>query len=103
MKNKCQTSLVVFFAALIASWSTIAGAARRAPDFNGDGYADLAVGVPGETIAGHDDAGAVQVLYGSSTGLVTTKNQLWSQNSTGIVGGSEAGDVFGAGLYGRVP
>lgn len=37
-------------------------------DFNGDGYADLAVGVPLEDVDGHDDAGAVNVVYGARHG-----------------------------------
>src|SRR5438445_11012044 len=42
-----------------------------AADFNGDGYGDLAVGVPFETVAGAADAGAVDVLYGSGSGPTT--------------------------------
>ena len=30
-------------------------------DFNGDGFGDLAVGVPGKDVKGHADAGAVNV------------------------------------------
>ncbi|HYU57407.1 MAG TPA: integrin alpha, partial [Actinomycetota bacterium] len=37
-------------------------------DFNGDGYGDLAVGVPGENIGSVANAGAVNVIYGSPTG-----------------------------------
>ena len=38
-------------------------------DFNGDGIGDLAVGVPFEDIGGIQDAGAVNVIYGSAAGL----------------------------------
>jgi len=66
-------------------------------DFNGDGYFDLAVGVPGENVASKNDAGAVQVFYGGSNGL--RKNDwLVSQDTTGIVGAAQAGDHFGAAL-----
>jgi hypothetical protein len=41
------------------------GEVRASADFNRDGYADLAVGNPGE----NDDRGAVNVLWGSATGL----------------------------------
>ena len=34
-------------------------------DFNNDGYDDSAIGVPSETIAGLEGAGAVNVLFGS--------------------------------------
>src|SRR5215203_3335807 len=61
-------------------------------DFNGDGAADLAIGAPGE----NSSSGVVHVLYGSATvGLTATGSQLWSQDSPGIAGGAENGDVFG--------
>ncbi len=40
--------------------------------FNGDGYADLAIGTPGADINNVKDAGLVQIVYGSSTGLTST-------------------------------
>ncbi|MFE7274180.1 hypothetical protein [Streptomyces sp. NPDC057623] len=61
-------------------------------DINGDGYADLAVGAPGENAA----AGSVTVLYGSASGLRTTGVQSFTQNTAGVPGTSEAGDRFGA-------
>jgi disulfide bond formation protein DsbB len=64
-------------------------------DFNGDGAADLAVGAPGE----NSSSGVVHVLYGSATvGLTAAGSQLWSQDSPGIAGGAEAGDIFGFAL-----
>src|SRR5438128_2299223 len=45
--------------------------ARAAPlisDFNGDGFADLAVAEPQESIGSITLAGAVSVFYGSATG-----------------------------------
>jgi hypothetical protein len=68
-------------------------AALRA-DFNGDGAADLAIGAPGE----NSSSGVVHVLYGSGTGLAAAGSQLWSQNSPGIAGGAEPGDIFGFAL-----
>ena len=41
------------------------------------------------------DAGRVQVLYGSSTGLSLNTGQLWDQNTTGVPDAAEAGDGFG--------
>ena len=70
-------------------WSLIAG------NFNGDGFHDLTLGVPFEAIGSISDAGAVNVLNGSASGLTSTGNQLWHQNSAGILGGSEVGDRFG--------
>jgi hypothetical protein len=77
-----------------------AQAASRAAmpfDFDGDGFADLAVGVPGEDLGSRvskRDAGAVQVLYGSRYGP-TARDQLWTQDSKGIKGAAERGDRFG--------
>ena len=65
-------------------------------DFNADGFADLAVGVPDENIGAIADAGAVSVIYGSAGGLVPAGNQLWSQSSPGVADNSESGDHFGA-------
>jgi hypothetical protein len=74
-------------------------ASAASGDFNGDGFADLAIGIPGEDIGGVHDAGAVQILYGTSGGLKTTRNQLWHQESTGILDTAEAGDHFGSVLF----
>jgi hypothetical protein len=64
-------------------------------DFNGDGFGDLAIGIPGEVAGGRADAGAVGVIYASASGLDAAGNQLWTQNSAGIPGGSDLGDEFG--------
>ena len=66
-------------------------------DFDGDGYADLAVGVSGEDLRGKSNAGAVQVLYGSASGP-TAHDQLWHQGRKGVKGAVEAGDFFGSAL-----
>jgi len=66
-------------------------------DFDGDGYADMAVGVPGEDIGSIRGAGAAQVLYGSSSGP-TARDQFWHQNKKGIKGGAEPGDGFGSSI-----
>ncbi len=66
-------------------------------DFDGDGYADLAVGVPFEDLRGVKNAGAVQVMYGSASG-VTARDQLWHQGRRGVKGALEKGDQFGDAL-----
>jgi hypothetical protein len=64
-------------------------------DFDGDGYDDLAVGVPWEAVGAVEDAGAVNVLYGTSTGLLATGSQFLHQNTSGVPGGAETSDRFG--------
>ena len=66
-------------------------------DFNGDGFADLAVGVPFEDQAATND-GAVNVIYGGPGGLSAAGNEVWSQGNQGITGNPEAGDQFGYSL-----
>jgi hypothetical protein len=76
-----------------------AGAIFCAPptdDFNGDGFADLAVGVPDEDVGAVAGAGAVTVIYGSASGLVGAGSQQWHQDRTGIADSAETGDHFGA-------
>ena len=67
-------------------------------DFNGDGVGDLAVGVPGEDVGSIQNAGAVNVIYGTVRGLTVTNNQFWTEDSPGVVGTAEALDQFGASL-----
>jgi hypothetical protein len=75
-------------------------AAELTGDFNGDTYDDLAVGVFLENVGALEDAGAVNVLYGSADGLQATSpdDQLWTQDSVGVPGTAKAGDWFGWGL-----
>ena len=67
-------------------------------DFNGDGYADLAIGVPGEDIGSAADAGAVEVLYGSANGITSAHNQFWHRNVAGVLGVAKPGAAFGSAL-----
>src|SRR2546430_8461485 len=73
------------------------GISLAASDFNGDGFADLAVGVPRENLQGISGAGAVNVLYGSPAGLQTTspEDQFWAQDSPGVKDSGEKDDKFG--------
>nr|WP_203644995.1 FG-GAP-like repeat-containing protein [Streptomyces sp. SID14478] len=66
-----------------------------AGDVNGDGYADIAVGVPGEAIGTVKDAGAVVLLKGGKGGLSGTGAQAFHQSTAGVPGASEKGDQFG--------
>jgi hypothetical protein len=81
-----------------AEHSDYFGAAVASGDFNGDAYDDLAVGVSSESIGEIFRAGAVNVIYGASEGLAASGNQMWHQDSPGILGGAETNDVFGESL-----
>jgi hypothetical protein len=70
------------------------GAALVAGDFNGDGFDDLAVNAPGEDLGAVTDAGAVDVLFGTATGLLVTGNQFWHQDISGILDAAEDGDGY---------
>jgi FG-GAP repeat len=75
-----------------------AAAANLQADFNSDGFADLAVGVPAENAGAIDNAGAVNVLYGTAAGLTGTGSQLFTQDSPGVGSSAEPGDLFGLAL-----
>ena len=49
-----------------SSTTNAAASASVKADFNGDGYADLAIGAPIETVGTVEEAGAVNVLNGSA-------------------------------------
>ncbi|MDH6451516.1 MULTISPECIES: FG-GAP repeat protein [unclassified Streptomyces] len=65
-------------------------------DFNGDGHKDAVLPAPGANVAGKEGAGAVVVLYGSSSGLAASRRKTITQNTSGVPGTAEAGDGFGA-------
>jgi hypothetical protein len=77
------------------------GAAMASGDFNADGYADLAVGNPGEFAgSGPEPAfgGGVWVFYGGPKGLNLTDPQHFTQDSEGVPGAMEGFDFFGCAL-----
>jgi FG-GAP repeat len=74
------------------------GDALAAGDLDNDGFADLAIGVPGESVGSIFDAGAVNVLYGSAAGLTGSGSQLFTQNSPGVGSTAEPEDFFGGAL-----
>jgi hypothetical protein len=77
------------------------GAGVIAGDFNGDGFGDLAVGTPLEDAPSVSNAGSVNVLYGSASGLqadgigAPPDDQFWTQDSPGVEDASEGQDRFG--------
>ncbi len=74
------------------------GHALAVGDFNGDGFADLAIGAPFEDVDGVANAGAVNVLYGSASGLRANGNQVWFQGANGLAGAPGADEWFGYAL-----
>jgi hypothetical protein len=77
------------------------GAALTVGDFDGDGFADLAIGSPtSDTLsATSTSAGFVQVYYGSSSGWglgIKPRTQQWDQVKLG--GSNNSGDRFGSAL-----
>jgi hypothetical protein len=64
------------------------GYSVAAGNFDGDAYVDLAVGVIGE-----DNTGAVQILFGSASGLDGARDLFWYDEAVG--GTREAADDFG--------
>ncbi|MEU7335660.1 integrin alpha [Streptomyces sp. NPDC007074] len=79
----------------VGEWGDGMGAGLSIGDTNGDGYPDVATGLPGEDFDGLTDAGTVLVLRGSATGLTTTGIKSFSQNTAGVPGTAEKLDRFG--------
>jgi hypothetical protein len=87
------------FGSLAASQKQDAfGFALATGDFNGDGFSDLAVGVPFKDVNNNMDAGAVIAIYGSRNGLTARGAQLWSQDSPSIQEDAQGHDEFGQSL-----
>lgn len=75
------------------------GASLAVGDFDGNGYADLAIGIPRAHVNGQIYAGAVRLLYGYSFGLGTFGSELITQESNGYTFSSaEFDDRFGFAL-----
>ena len=92
--------LVMLLMAVETGQAIAAAHAAMPSDFNGDGYADLAIGTPSEGSPGAQDgaSGAVNVLYGSSRGLTAVGDQLWNQATPGVKGERAKSERFGAAL-----
>jgi hypothetical protein len=71
------------------------GASLAVGDFDADGYADLAIGAPGEALGSTAQAGTAVVVYGSSSGLTAIRPLAIEQDTAGVPGDPEIGDMFG--------
>ena len=74
------------------------GTSLACSDVDADGFADLAIGVPNESVGELGFAGAVNVIYGTASGLSATRDQIFTQDTEGIGGVAQAGDLFGFSL-----
>ena len=63
---------------------------------NGDGFSDLIIGVPNETIGTSLSCGAIHAIYGSSAGLTDGNNQFFTQSDLTPDDPSQSFDEFGA-------
>src|SRR5436190_560534 len=97
MSGRSLAAIAGMSAALLA-WPASAFAAQASGDFNGDGRADLAVGVEGQTVSGHGQAGAIHVIYGSPHGLRVKGNQRFVEGSGGVPGSPASFAQFGYSL-----
>jgi hypothetical protein len=71
------------------------GLSLASGDFNTDGYADLAIGSPGESVGTLQRAGGVLVVYGTAAGVTASGSQFITQDSGNLAGNAETGDTFG--------
>ena len=69
------------------------GTSLAVGDYDGDGKADLAIGIPWRDVLGVADAGAVAVVYGSSFGLDANDSEVWTLFNLGLLN-------FGSSLFG---
>ena len=98
-RTLCWALVTALAAVTLSAGPSEAEAMGAGPfDFNGDGYADLATGVPGESLRSVEGAGAVQVIYGSSEGLTSKGAQLLSLASSGVAGDPVPYEEFGRAL-----
>ena len=76
------------------------GAALAIADHDGDGFNDLSIGVPDESLNGRKKAGGVIVLYGRVGGVSAAGSDFWKAGYDDLAGASEDYDHFGTTLRG---
>ncbi|MGW3989881.1 FG-GAP-like repeat-containing protein [Streptomyces sp. NPDC004830] len=100
---RCAALAALLTAPFVLSAGPAAAAGPKTPvvDFNGDGFADLAVSAPFATVSGLQQAGYVSVLYGSSAGTDTAHPQLITQATEGVPGDPMEYGTFGTSTAAR--
>ena len=78
------------------------GSSLETGDFDDDGYDDLAIGARFDRV-NVVRFGAVDVLYGTASGLSAADAQLWHHDAAGVPSAAEAGDDFGHATRERGP
>jgi hypothetical protein len=74
------------------------GASVTTGDLNEDGYDDIIIGIPGETVSSRNDAGAAQILYGSATGSTTEGAEMLYVSQSAFTGTSQTNARFGSAI-----
>ncbi|MDA8020466.1 MAG: hypothetical protein MPN21_23760 [Thermoanaerobaculia bacterium] len=78
------------------------GFALAIGEFTGDGFQDLAVGIPGMgdfLVGGEDGFGGLRIFRGGDGGIdLSSSEPVWFQGSTGILGNPTDNDAFGTAL-----
>ena len=87
----------------VASGEDHFGQTLAAGDFDSDGFADLAIGIPGRQIvltggSPADSAGAILLIYGAATGLDSGRVAYLNREVAGFNGAGAAGDRLGEAL-----
>ncbi|CAN5603938.1 FG-GAP repeat protein [soil metagenome] len=82
----------------VAEAGDLFGGALASGDFDADGYADLAVGAPGEGTSTDDDVGSVTILYGGSRGLSGAAAHRLGRSSAPLGDPAREGNVLGSRL-----
>ena len=81
-----------------AEYGDVFGTTLTAGDFDHDGHDDLVIGVSSESVGTIAYAGAVNVLYGSPSGVRNDRVQFWHQDVSDVEDISVERDYFGAAL-----
>jgi hypothetical protein len=74
------------------------GAALAVGDFDANGRADLAIGIPGETTGGAANSGAVYIVYQGVAGLMNSDEEVFYRGFNGLTGTPTANEQLGFAL-----